>query len=95
MHRLFQARERALLDDAGALRIYDDPINDDPGSTKHLLGTCRMEKDPATSVTDRYHCAHRWPNLFIVEGSSFVTSGRGQSTLTIQAAAFHAADHLL
>ncbi|MNC88640.1 hypothetical protein D3C83_44770 [compost metagenome] len=34
------------------------------------------------------------PNLFIVDGSSFVTSGRGQPTLTIQALAFRAADHI-
>jgi choline dehydrogenase-like flavoprotein len=34
------------------------------------------------------------PNLFVVDGSSFVTSGRGQPTLTIQALAFRAADHL-
>jgi choline dehydrogenase-like flavoprotein len=33
------------------------------------------------------------PNLFMVDGSSFVTSGRGQPTLTIQALAFRAADH--
>jgi len=29
-----------------------------------------------------------------VDGSSFVTSGRGQPTLTIQALAFRAADHI-
>jgi choline dehydrogenase-like flavoprotein len=33
------------------------------------------------------------PNLFVVDGSSFVTAGRGQPTLTIQALAFRAADH--
>jgi choline dehydrogenase-like flavoprotein len=33
-------------------------------------------------------------NLFIVDGSSFVTSGRGQPTLTIQALAFRAADRI-
>jgi choline dehydrogenase-like flavoprotein len=32
------------------------------------------------------------PNLFIVDGSSFVTSGSGQPTMTIQALAFRAAD---
>jgi len=34
------------------------------------------------------------PNLFIVDGSSFVTSGRGQPTMTIQALAFRAADRI-
>jgi choline dehydrogenase-like flavoprotein len=32
------------------------------------------------------------PNLFIVDGSSFVTSGSGQPTMTIQALAFRAAE---
>ncbi len=94
MYRWFQARGRELLDAAGALRIHDDPINDDPGFTVHLLGTCRMGNDPRTSVVDKFHRAHDVPNLFIVDGSSFVTSGRGQPTLTIQALAFRAADHI-
>jgi len=34
------------------------------------------------------------PNLFLCDGSSFVTSGRGQPTMTIQALAFRAAEHL-
>ena len=60
----------------------------------HLLGTCRMGNDPRTSVVDRYHRTHDVPNLFICDGSSLVTSGRGQPTMTIQALAFRAADHI-
>ncbi len=50
-----------------------------------------MGNDPATSVIDANHRTHDVPNLFIVDGSSFVTSGRGQPTMTIQALAFRAA----
>jgi choline dehydrogenase-like flavoprotein len=53
-----------------------------------------MGNDPASSVVDRYHRAHDVPNLFICDGSSFVTSGRGQPTETIQALAFRAAEHI-
>ncbi len=60
----------------------------------HLLGTARMGNDPRDSVVDRYHRAHDVPNLFICDGSSFVTSGRGQPTMTIQALAFRAAEHI-
>ena len=56
----------------------------------HLLGTCRMGNDPARSVVDRSHRAHDVPNLFLVDGSSFVTGGRGQPTCTIQALAYRA-----
>jgi choline dehydrogenase-like flavoprotein len=45
-------------------------------------------------VVDRYHRAHDVPNLFLCDGSSLVTSGRGQPTMTIQALAFRAAEHM-
>ena len=34
------------------------------------------------------------PNLFICDGSSLVTSGRGQPTMTVQALAFRAGKHI-
>jgi choline dehydrogenase-like flavoprotein len=60
----------------------------------HLLGTARMGNDPRDSVVDKHHRAHDVPNLFICDGSSLVTSTRGQPTMTIQALAFRAADHI-
>jgi choline dehydrogenase-like flavoprotein len=53
-----------------------------------------MGDHPRESVVDRYHRAHDVPNLFICDGSNFVTSGRGQPTMTIQALAFRAAEHI-
>ena len=82
-----------LLPAAGATRPWGQPPGDQPGGAVHLLGTCRMGNDQGTSVVDRFHRAHGVPNLFVVDGSSFVTSGRGQPTLTIQTLAFRAADH--
>ncbi|MBC7561844.1 MAG: GMC family oxidoreductase, partial [Gemmatimonadaceae bacterium] len=83
-----------LLLASGAKKVTDNPVNDNPGGAVHLLGTARMGNDPTTSVIDKYHRAHDVKNLFIVDGSSFVTSGRGQPTMTIQALAFRAADHI-
>ena len=94
LYKHFQDKGSELLKAAGAVKVHLDPITDDPGSTVHLLGTCRMGNDPKTSVVDKFHRAHDVKNLFIVDGSSFVTSGRGQPTLTIQALAFRAADHI-
>jgi choline dehydrogenase-like flavoprotein len=45
-------------------------------------------------VVDKYNRAHDVKNLFIVDGSSLVTSGRGQPTMTIQALAFRAGDNI-
>jgi choline dehydrogenase-like flavoprotein len=78
---------------AGALEVWKAPLGEASGSP-HLLGTCRMGDDPKASVVDRYHRAHDVPNLFICDGSNFVTSGRGQPTMTIQALAFRAGEHI-
>ncbi|MET0534851.1 MAG: GMC family oxidoreductase [Steroidobacter sp.] len=91
--RFLQERGAEILEAAGALRVTKAPVNPQTWSM-HLLGTCRMGNDPATSVIDRYHRSHDVPNLFLCDGSSLVTSGRGQPTMTIQALAFRAAEHI-
>jgi choline dehydrogenase-like flavoprotein len=91
--RFLQDRGAEILHAAGALRVDKGPVNPQTSSS-HLLGTCRMGDDPAKAVIDRYHRSHDVPNLFLCDGSSFVTSGRGQPTMTIQALAFRAAEHI-
>jgi choline dehydrogenase-like flavoprotein len=94
LYQHFQTLGRELLTAAGAQKLHTPALRDSPGSAVHLLGTARMGNDPKTSVVDKYHRTHDVKNLFIVDGSSFVTSGRGQPTMTIQALAFRAADHI-
>lgn len=91
--KFLQDRAMEILDAAGARKTWRDPI-EPQNIGAHLLGTCRMGNDPKTSVVDRFHRAHDVKNLFICDGSSFVTSGRGQPTMTIQALAFRAAEHI-
>ncbi len=91
--RFLQDRSVEIMQAAGAQKIWRDSVEENTSGV-HLLGTCRMGNDPATSVVDKYHRAHDVPNLFVCDGSSFVTSGRGQPTMTIQALAFRAADHI-
>ena len=45
-------------------------------------------------MADRWCRAHDVPNLFIVDGSTLVTGGRNHPTMTIQALAFRAAEHI-
>ena len=91
--RFLQDRAAEVLDAAGALSVEKAPITEQNFSM-HLLGTCRMGNDPATSVVDKYHRSHDIANLFVCDGSSLVTSGRGQPTMTIQALAFRAAHYI-
>ena len=51
-----------------------------------MFGTCRMGRDPATSVVDADGRSHRWRNLFICDASVFPSSGGGEApSLTIAA----------
>jgi len=91
--RFLQDRAVEIMQAAGAQQVWKAPVMPAPGSP-HLLGTCRMGDDPKFSVVDRHHRSHDIRNLFICDGSSFVTSGRGQPTMTIQALAFRAGEHI-
>ena len=86
-------RAMEILDAAGAKTKWHAPIEEQQFAV-HLLGTCRMGNDPKTSVINTDHRTHDVPNLFLCDGSSLVTSGRGQPTMTIQALAFRAADRI-
>jgi choline dehydrogenase-like flavoprotein len=89
----FQERSMELLQAAGAEKAWRVPVQESSFGV-HLLGTCRMGKDPKSSVINTDHRAHDVPNLFLCDGGSFVTSGRGQPTCTIQALAYRASDRI-
>ncbi len=91
--RFLQDQCAAIMDAAGARKLWRAPVREQRGGV-HLLGTCRMGDDPGSSVVDKFHRTHDVPNLFLCDGSSFVTSGRGQPTMTIQALAFRAGHHI-
>ncbi|WP_299544481.1 GMC family oxidoreductase [uncultured Roseibium sp.] len=60
----------------------------------HQMGTCRMGADPETSVVNGWGRSHDVRNLFIVDGSIFVTSGAVNPTPTIQALALYIGDRI-
>jgi choline dehydrogenase-like flavoprotein len=93
MMRFLQNKAIDVLEAAGARRTWRGPVQETTLAA-HLLGTCRMGNDPRTSVVDRHHRAHDVRNLFICDGSSLVTGGRGQPTATIQALAYRAGEHI-
>ena len=91
--RFLQDRAAEVLEAAGAKKVWRVPVREQTFTT-HILGTCRMGSDAQTSVIDADHRAHGVPNLFICDGSSLVTSGRGQPTATIQALAYRAGERI-
>jgi choline dehydrogenase-like flavoprotein len=65
-----------------------------PGESIHELGTCRMGADPKASVLNAHNQTHDVKNLYVVDGSSFVSGGSQNPTLTICALSMRAADHI-
>lgn len=87
------ARARELFAEAGAVRTVDQALL--PSTGFHLMGTARMGEDPKKSVVDRWGRAHDVANLFIIDGSVFVTCAALNPTSTIQALALRTADHII
>ena len=86
------ARGTEILEAAGATETSAEaPL---PPAGWHLMGTARMGTDPASSVVDPHGRSHDVKNLFIVDGSVFVTSGGVNPTNTLQAIALYVADYM-
>lgn len=106
MHCRFSDNEREMARDAVAnLKALFDALGAEharvstelmpPGSMIHDMGTARMGDDPKRSVLNKHNQAHDAPNLFVVDGASFVTSGGYGPTLTIAALAARAAEYIV
>jgi choline dehydrogenase-like flavoprotein len=63
-------------------------------SPGHLLGTARMGTDPERSVVNEWGRSHDVKNLFVVDGSIFVTSAGLNPTRTIQALSLYISDQI-
>ena len=86
------ARGREVLVAAGARETSaQSPL---PFAGWHLMGTTRMGTDPDRSVVYEWGRSHDVRNLFVIDGSIFVTSGAVNPTNTIQALALFIADQM-
>lgn len=82
-------RGKAVLEAAGAVDTASEaPL---PPAGWHLMGTARMGRDPETSVVNEWGRAHDVRNLFVIDGSIFVTSAGVNPTCTIQALSLYIA----
>jgi len=64
------------------------------GYSIHEVGTCRMGDDPKKSVLNKYNQSHDVKNLFVVDGSSFVTAGSQNPTMTILSLSMRASEFM-
>lgn len=87
------ARATESLLEAGAHTVETNQLLRESGW--HIMGTARMGIDPTESVVDPWGRTHDVDNLFVVDGSIFVTAGGVNPTSTICALALRCADSIL
>ena len=94
-HARLRRRARRARCSRPPARPDDRPLNP---LRRRPAGTCSapagMGDEPYGSVVDGWGRAHDVPNLFIVDGSVFVTSAAVNPTPTIQALALRTADYI-
>ena len=98
-HRLIK-RWKTLLNESGMYdSVWDHNLSisqDIPLSgLAHQNGTLKFGTDPKTSVLDINCKAHELDNLYVVDGSFFVSSSAVNPSLTIIANAIRVGEHLL
>jgi len=77
---------------AGATKAWVTGRNN---PSMHNLGTARMGDDPSDSVVDKWGRSHDIPNLYVIDGSVFVTATGVNPTATISAIAKRTATYLV
>jgi choline dehydrogenase-like flavoprotein len=88
-----KVKAQELLHSAKARMVVD--TSDVPrGFASHEVGTARMGNDPKTSVLNGFCQSHDVKNLYVVDGSCFVTFPEKNPTLTIMALAVRTARHM-
>jgi choline dehydrogenase-like flavoprotein len=93
MVKAISSRLREILEAAGAREVHVERIR--AGASSHYHGTCRMGEDPNKSVVDPWCRTHDVPNLFMGDGSVFVTVGAVNPALTISALATRTAEGII
>ncbi|HEY7054055.1 MAG TPA: GMC family oxidoreductase [Mycobacterium sp.] len=79
---LYAAVPSSLVNQVGGLT---------PPDTKHVMGGMQMGVSPLTSVTDANGRMHQLDNVYVADGSVFVTSGCQNPTNTLMAVALRTA----
>jgi len=88
---------KKMLTAAGAAVSLAVPATTDSGGLPtgfHIMGGMMMGADPATSVTDSYGRVHGLDNVYVADGSVFVSSGAQNPSNTIMAVALRNMRHL-
>jgi choline dehydrogenase-like flavoprotein len=97
--RLWKKWETILTEIAEKTEVIKNPkfvgFKLGSGGVSHQNGTMKFGSNPQNSVLDLNCKAHDLDNLYVVDGSFFVSSGAVNPSLTIMANALRVSEHLL
>jgi choline dehydrogenase-like flavoprotein len=85
----------AMLEAAGCEDVTPRTTAAPPGFGIHECGTARMGDDPQKSILNKWNQTHDIKNLFVMDGSSFVTISCVNPTLTMMALTVRACEYLI
>jgi len=90
-----QEQGAEMLDAAGAKNVRNEGVPSVPGFGIHEMGTARMGTDPKSSVLNSMCRSHDVDNLYVTDGSAFVSSGCQNPTLTMMALTVRACEDVV
>ena len=86
---------KAILEDLGCEDIVERTQPAPMGSGIHEVGTARMGDDPKNSYLNQYEQSWDIKNLFIMDGSCYVSIGCVNPTLTMMSLALRSSEYLV
>jgi choline dehydrogenase-like flavoprotein len=81
-----------MLEAAGFKNIRSYDNGQAPGLAIHEMGTCRMGRDPKSSMLNRWNQLHAVKNVFVTDGASMTSSACQNPSITYMALTARAAD---
>lgn len=88
-------RAAEMIEAAGGTEIVRRTQPNTPGLAIHEVGTARMGNDPKKSVLNKFNQVHDCKNVFVVDGSCYVSSACQNPTLTMMALTVRACDYMV
>ena len=85
------ARAVEWLKASGAVQVWGEAPGSWLSGGQHQAGTCRMGRDPKTSVVNAQAQVHGHPNLLLADSSVHVTNGGFNPFLTVMTLAHRTA----
>jgi choline dehydrogenase-like flavoprotein len=89
----FLKETKAMLETAGCTNVETYENKQAPGLDIHEMGGCRMGKDPATSLLNKWNQLHLCKNVFVTDGACMTSTGNQSPSILYMALTARAANY--